>query len=418
MQPIPTERCHVLIIGSGPAGLAAALQLRKQGVTNIKVVEREAEAGGMPRFCNHTGFGLRDLRRLHSGPSYARAYRQRTLDAGIAIETATTITGWGGPHAVMATSPAGVKQIEATAILLATGCRERPAAARLIPGYRPLGVFTTGSLQRFVYEYGQPVGKRAVVVGAELVSLSALLTLQHAGATVEQMITDLPQHQIALPFLPLLWYAGQRLKVKVNTQAQISRILGRHHVEGVEVSYGTGRQTAIMPCDTVVFTGKWIPEHDLARLGGLTMNGATHGPQVDTALRTSAPGIFAAGNLLRGAETADHAALEGRWVARSIAQFLRDAQWPQQGLPVQVENPIAWVAPNQVNPGQGQPPLGKFLFQVTEFCRGVQVRIYQGARVLHSQAFRHLVPNRSFALSSDWLMRVDSHGEPLRLTLA
>ena len=142
MQPIPTERCSVLIIGSGPAGLAAALQLRKQGVTNIKVVEREAEAGGMPRFCNHTGFGLRDLQRLHSGPSYARAYRQRTLDAGIALETATTITGWVGPHAVTATSPAGVKQIEATVILLATGCRERPAAARLIPGYRPLGIFT------------------------------------------------------------------------------------------------------------------------------------------------------------------------------------------------------------------------------------------------------------------------------------
>lgn len=416
MSPIRTERCTVLIIGSGPAGLAAALQLHKQGVTDIKVVEREAEAGGMPRFCDHTGFGLRDLRRLHSGPSYARAYRQRSLDAGIPIETGTTVTGWAGPRTITATSPAGLKQIEATAILLATGCRERPAAARLVPGQRPLGVFTTGSLQRFVYEYGQPVGKRAVVVGAELVSLSALLTLQHAGASVEQMITDLPQHQIYLPFAPLLWVAKRWFNVNIRTQAQVSRILGQRHVEGVEVRTGVEQQTTMIPCDTVVFTGNWIPEHDLARLGGLTMNPATRGPQVDPALRTSAPGVFAAGNLLRGAETADHAALEGQWVARSIGHFLQTLQWPQQGIPVQVESPVAWVVPNIITPDQA-PPLGKFLFQVKRFCRGVQVHLDQGDHILHSQTFRQLMPNRSFALNSTWLARVDHNRGPVRLTL-
>lgn len=417
MPPITTERCNVLIIGSGPAGLAAALQLRKLGVTDIKVVERDSEAGGMPRFCNHTGFGLRDLRRLHSGPSYARAYRQRALEAGIVIETATTITDWVGPHTVTATSPAGIKQLEATAMLLATGCRERPAAARLIPGHRPLGVFTTGSLQRFVYEYGQPIGQRAVVVGAELVSLSAVLTLHHAGARVVRMLTDLPQHQIDLPFLPVLWYAERGLQAQVNTQTQIVRILGHRHVEGVEVQHGTSQTTETIACDTVVFTGQWIPEHDLARLGRLTMNPATRGPQVDTALRTSAPGIFAAGNLLRGAETADHAALEGRRVAQSIAQFLANPQWPQQGVPLQVESPIAWVAPNHITPGQAQPPLNTFLFQVNQFCRGVRVGVYQGQQLLHSQAFRHLMPNRSFRLASQWLRQIDPHGPAVRLTL-
>ncbi len=417
MQPISREACTVLIIGSGPAGLSAALQLHKAGVTNLKVVEREDEAGGIPRFCNHRGFGLRDLRRLYSGPGYARAYRQRALDAGITIETATTITNWTEPRTVTATSPAGIKEITATAILLATGCRERPAAARLIPGQRPLGVFTTGSLQRFVYEHGQAVGKRAVVVGGELVSLSALLTLHHAGTKVERMITALPHHQIYLPYLPALWYASQRLKVQVTPQATVSRILGRRHLEGVEVSYGDGRPPELIDCDTVVFTGNWIPEGDLARLGGLAINPATRGPQVDTALRTSTPGIFAAGNLLRGAETADHAALEGRWVGRNIAGFLADPQWPAAGLTLQVESPIAWVAPNQINSAADNPPLGKFLFQVDRFCRNVEVRLYQGARLLHRQPFRHLMPNRSFRLTTDWLQHVDQQGEALRLML-
>lgn len=417
MQPLSNDAYTVLIIGSGPAGLNAALQLHKAGVTGLQIVEREDEAGGMPRFCHHTGFGLRDLQRLYSGPAYARTYRQRVLDAGIPIATATTITNWTGDRTVTATSPAGIKPMSATAILLATGCRERPAAARLIPGDRPLGVFTTGSLQRFVYEHGQQVGKRAVVVGGELVSLSALLTLHHAGATVERLITALPHHQIQLPFLPVLWYARQRWQLQVTPQATISRILGRRHVEGVEVRYADGRPPEVVACDTVVFTGDWIPEHDLARLGGLAINPATRGPQVDTALRSSVPGIFAAGNLLRGAETADHAALEGRWVGQRIAQFLRDPQWPTAGVPLQGESPIAWVAPNQIQPAQGKPPLGKFLFRVDRFCHGATAQIYQGQRVLHRQAFRQLVPNRSFGLASDWLPQIDPQGEALRLSL-
>src|SRR6185503_1483473 len=190
-RPSPAMTADVLIIGAGPTGLSAALELKKLGVDNVLIVERESEAGGIPRMCGHTGFGLGDLHRVLTGPAYARKYRELAEKSGIKIHTSTTITGWEDKHQVSFTSPDGPGSIAAKSILLATGVRERPRAARLIPGTRPQGVFTTGSLQRFVYEHHLPVGKRAVIVGAEIVSLSVVMTLTHAGVKVLNMITEL-----------------------------------------------------------------------------------------------------------------------------------------------------------------------------------------------------------------------------------
>jgi NADPH-dependent 2,4-dienoyl-CoA reductase/sulfur reductase-like enzyme len=410
------ESCTVLIIGGGPAGLAAALELHRLGVRGVKVIEREAEAGGVPRLCHHTGFGWRDLRRFWRGPDYARAYRQRTEAAGVEIKTASMVTGWDDRRAVKVTGPTGVQRIEAKAILLATGCRERPAAARLTPGNRPAGLFTTGSLQHFIHEYGQAVGRRAVVVGAELVSLSAVLTLAGAGIEIAAMITEHPHHQIYFPFSAALWLAMQRLGVQIMTSAHILRIHGRGRVEAIETAdiVGDGRRT--IPCDMVVFSGNWIPEHELARAGGLLLDPATRGPQVDAAMRTSAPGVFAAGNLLHGAQTADYAALEGRCAAQSITRFLAGARWPQAGPIIQVDAPVAWVTPNRIS---SVPTPGKtwFVFQTEQFCQQVQAQIYQGARLLFAQSFARLMPNRSYYLPDHWLQKLDLEGEPLRLTL-
>ena len=148
------EHADVLIVGAGPAGLAAALELKKLGVKDIRVAERESEAGGIPRMCGHIGFGLTDLHRVMTGPNYAHKYRELAEKAGIKIHTNTTITsltpaisrGERGYAALNFTSPDGLGTIEAKSVLLATGVRERPRAARLVPGHRPQGVFTTGSL--------------------------------------------------------------------------------------------------------------------------------------------------------------------------------------------------------------------------------------------------------------------------------
>jgi glycerol-3-phosphate dehydrogenase len=318
----PVRSTEVLVVGAGPAGLSAAIELKKLGIRDVLVVEREPEAGGMPRFCNHTGFGRADLWRMYSGPRYARHYRELAEKWNVDINTSTTIMGWNESHKLDFTSPSGLGQIKAQAILLATGVRERPRAARMIPGTRPQGIFTTGSLQRFVYQEKLPVGKRAVIVGAELVSLSALLTLRHAGVECVAMVTEESHHQIEFPYIAMKWlYADILTRTPIVTNARVTNIFGKDRVEGIEVEqFG---KLFHKECDTVIFTGNWIPEHELARLGGLSLSLVTRGPKVDADFRSSVEGVFAAGNLLRGVETADRCALEGQRAAQGIIRFLK-----------------------------------------------------------------------------------------------
>ncbi|MEI6166375.1 MAG: FAD-dependent oxidoreductase [bacterium] len=341
-KPVPSvQHKKILIVGAGPAGIAAAIELKKLGVDDVLVVDREPEGGGMPRFCDHTGFGRADLWRLYSGPRYARHYREMAQTMGVNLQTATTITGWKNSSTLTYTSPGGLGEIEAGAILLATGVRERPRAARLIPGTRPAqGVFTTGSLQRFIYQEHLPVGKRAVIIGAELVSLSALMTLWHAGVECVMMTTEEPRHQIEFPYVAMKWaLADILMRTPVVTNVRISNIFGNKCVEGIELTrtrlpgspkkvagglLGLDQAPEVFPveCDTVIFTGNWIPENELARLGGLTINPVTHGPEIDVNYQSSVRGVFVAGNLLRGVETADRCALEGIKAARAMAKNL------------------------------------------------------------------------------------------------
>ena len=310
----------VVVVGAGPAGLSAAAELRRLGAGPVLVADREPEPGGVPRHSWHTGYGLRDLRRVMTGPAYARALVSAALAAGAELRTGITVTGWttgpDGTHAVTMTSPAGRETVAAAAVLLATGCRERPRTARLVPGDRPAGVMTTGELQQRVYLGGERLAGRALVVGAEHVSFSAALTLAHAGADVVALVTE---HERQQSYAAFRFGAAVRWRVPVWTSSAVRRIAGRGRLEGVEVADVRTGAARFVPCEIVVFTGDWIPDHELARLAGLAMDPGTRGPVVDTTLATSLAGVFAAGNLVHAAETADIAALSGRHAARHIA---------------------------------------------------------------------------------------------------
>jgi L-2-hydroxyglutarate oxidase LhgO len=406
---------QVLIVGGGPAGLAAAIELKKQGVKDVVVVDREAEAGGTPRLCHHIGFGREDLWRLYSGPGYAKRYRQLALDLNVDIRTSTTVTGWSSAQSdfrLNVSSPSGIGEISAGTVLLATGIRERPRSARMIPGSRPSGVFTTGSLQRFLHEEHLPVGKTAVIVGAELVSLSALMMLWESGVRCAMMVTDQPRHQVYFPFTPMKWALTKLLtQTPVVTGARITNVLGQRKLEGIEVTRASG-QVQSVPCDALIFTGEWIPENEMARQAGLVIDAASRGPLVDAGYRTSTQGIFAAGNLLRGVATADRCAIEGTQVGRSIAAHLRKDAWPQERIAIKCHAPLSWICPGAWTAGDEPSVLQ---FTSNEFRSNVTLRVTQGSRTLHTQAMRSLIVNEMMTLPGRWMNDVDPRGGAIEI---
>jgi thioredoxin reductase len=395
---------RVVVVGGGPAGLAAAIALRTGGVEEVIVLERDREAGGVPRHCDHTGFGLRDLWRVVGGPAYAGRYVTRATRVGVDIRTSTTATGWAGTTALDVTSPRGVERLDADAVLLATGCRERPRSARLVPGTRPLGVFTTGALQQLVHLQHARPGRRAVVVGAEHVSFSAVMTLAEGGCHTIAMVTEHPRHQTYVPFK---WIATRGVPILAGRR--VANIRGRERVDGVELDDGR-----VLDCDTVVFTGDWIPDHELARRGSLAIDAGTRGPVVDQHGRTSAPGVFAAGNLVHAAETADVAAIGGHTVALGVGRFLHRPTWPSNVVPIVVEPPLAWVWPTALD--LDAPPARSCILRVRAFVGARTLTLTQGTVTLWSKRLAEAIPNRSIRVSSAWA-RSARPGSPLRWAL-
>lgn len=257
------ERHDVVIVGGGPAGLAVAARLRRKGVRDLVVLEREGEAGGIPRHCGHWGFGWESHRRLLTGPKYASQLRS---DAdGIDIRTRATVLEFVSPHVMRVHTPDGIAKVEARHVILATGARESSRAARLMGGGRCPGIMNTNTLQQLVYLKNLRPFERPVIVGGEWVSFSALLTCAHAGIRPAAMLVE--EDRIEAPWF---FRVGSKLRygVSVWTAARSVAILGGNHVEAVEFDRAGTRHT--LPCDGVIVSGRFVPENALFATGPLS----------------------------------------------------------------------------------------------------------------------------------------------------
>lgn len=367
MSPEPDETCAVAIVGGGPSGLALATALRRDGVGKVVVLERDAQAGGVPRHCGHYPFGVHEFGRLLKGPDYARRHVDQALAAGVDIRTGVTVTDLQpGGTLVTSSSNEGMTTLRGQRVVLCTGARETSRAQRFISGTRPQGVISTGALQAFVYLENLVPFRRPVILGTELVSFSALLTCRHAGIRPVAMIE--PKSLItARAFsrgLPAL------LRIPLHLGTRVKRIIGQARVEGIEVEDAQGK-SRIISADGLICSGQFRPEAALLHNSHLDVDPGTGGPSVDQFARCSDPAYLGAGNLLRPVETHTWCAAEGQRAARMVVDALDQPQAQAAETPVQVSGDgLRYALPQRLAHLDGRTAYDDIQLRVTRPVRG------------------------------------------------
>jgi NADPH-dependent 2,4-dienoyl-CoA reductase/sulfur reductase-like enzyme len=371
------SRHDAIIVGGGPAGLSCARVLRERGVKDIVVLEREQEAGGVPRHCHHPGFGFSQFYWPYTGPAYAQRLRRDANGVDLRT-TATVVALHPGGEIEIATPKNGLETIHGRTVLLATGIREAPRAARLVSGDRPpWGVLTTGALQQLLHMTGILPCRRPVIVGSEWVSFSALYTLRRAGIKPAAMIEE--EDRITAPG-PGAMIARRAFGVPVLTGTRLIAIHGDAVVEAVEIECNGQRRR--IACDAVIMTGRFVPEAALLHASHLEMDEGSGGPIIDQHWRCSDPAYFAAGNVLRPIETSGVVGREGEAAGRAMAAALAgrlDA--PTRRVPVTVSPPLRYVTPQIIAIPGDRPNDLLFRGRVNQPTRGTLRLLRNGDEV-------------------------------------
>ncbi len=349
---IASTPIDVLIIGGGPAGLAAALAAKAAGAADILILERERELGGILRQCIHTGFGLHVFKEELTGPEYAARYVAKINAQGIPAQCDTTVIDITRDRLVTCVSAAhGLEQFQAGAIVLAMGCRERPRGSLGIPGARSAGIYSAGTAQRFVNLDGYLPGRQFVILGSGDIGLIMARRLTFAGAKVEAVVELMPYSSgLKRNIVQCL----DDFAIPLLLSHTVTAIHGPERLTGVTVSKvdadlhpipGTERH---FPCDTLLLSVGLIPENELSRGAGVDLDAATGGPVVDDRLQTSVPGVFACGNVLHVHDLVDHvseeAAEAGRQAALAAASRRQAIPLPQPEPPKPMASPMPAAA--------------------------------------------------------------------------
>lgn len=318
----------IVIIGGGPAGLAAAISAAEQGEKDILILERDRELGGILNQCIHNGFGLHTFQEELTGPEYAARYIEKVERMGIPYLTDTMVLDLSSEKVVTAVSPTeGIFQIQAQAVILAMGCRERPRGALNLPGYRPAGIYTAGTAQRLVNVEGRMPGREVVILGSGDIGLIMARRMTLEGAKVK-VVAELMPYSGGLKrnIVQCLEDFGIPLKLSHTVVA----IHGKERLTGVTLAQvdhdgrpvpGTEEEYS---CDTLLLSVGLIPENELSKNAGVSLNPATSGPVVDESFQTSVGGIFACGNVLHVHDLVDFVSEEAANAGRRAAEYVRE----------------------------------------------------------------------------------------------
>ena len=342
----------IVIVGGGPAGMAAAVAAYDAGCKDVVILDREPQLGGILMQCIHNGFGLHKLGRELTGPEYAAVYAQKVQERGIRVFAEATVTAISQDRIVTAQSREGILKIQAKAVILAMGCRERSRGALNICGSRPAGVYSAGTAQKLVNCLGYQVGKRVVILGSGDIGLIMARRMSYEGAKVEAVCEVMPYSGgLTRNIVQCLEDFG----IPLYLSTTVVQIHGDKRLEGVTIAQVDENRRTIeetkryIPCDTLLLSVGLIPENELTRAAGIPIDPITNGALVDENCQTQVPGIFACGNVLQVHDLVDYVSEEAERAGIGAVKFVQGTAGESAAIATKLGYGVRYVLPQTIH---------------------------------------------------------------------
>jgi NADPH-dependent 2,4-dienoyl-CoA reductase/sulfur reductase-like enzyme len=405
---------QLVVIGGGPGGLAAAAAAKQAGVRDVLLIERNRHLGGILNQCIHPGFGLEILGQNLTGPEYAQVYVDLISQAGVECWTDTMVTSLNSQNELIVCGPGGLHQIQAQAVVLSMGCRERTRGAISLAGTRPAGVYTAGVVQHLINLQNRMIGRKAVILGSGDIGLIMARRLSLEGAEVLAVVEKLP-YPGGLP--RNIAQCLEDFDIPLYLSHTVVEVHGYKRVSGVTIARVGPRGGIVrgsrrrIDCDTLLLSVGLIPENELTREAGIALDEATGGPRVDNVGQTSQSGVFACGNTVYVHDIVDQVTREAQAVGQAAANYLVSGESRDTHISVRAGQGIRCLIPQQVQHGE-QVSLN---LRVTFPARDKYILIQDGERVIYRKLFPRVNPPEMIRINLN--LEKDRHYKELAVYL-